>query len=55
GVCGGLALATGIGSWLWRMAFALLLLMGGSGLIAYLLLWFFVPPQSDAPRLPSTY
>jgi phage shock protein PspC (stress-responsive transcriptional regulator) len=43
GVCGGLAVATGMSAWLWRMVFTLLLLAGGTGLIAYLILWFFVP------------
>ena len=51
GVCGGLAAATGMGAWLWRMAFALLLLAGGSGLLAYLVLWFFVPPEPSTPLL----
>ncbi|HMN21829.1 MAG TPA: PspC domain-containing protein [Ottowia sp.] len=45
GVCGGLAQATGLDSWAWRLAFALLLLLGGTGLVVYLLLWIFVPPQ----------
>lgn len=45
GVCGGLAQATGLESWAWRLIFALLLLLGGTGLVVYLLLWIFVPPQ----------
>lgn len=55
GVCGGLATATGMGAWLWRMIFVLLLLAGGSGLVAYLVLWFFVPLEPAAPMLRSTY
>jgi phage shock protein C len=43
GVCGGLAAATGLESWAWRLAFALLLVFGGAGLVFYLLLWLFVP------------
>ena len=43
GVCGGLGRATGVESWVWRLLFALLFLFAGSGLIAYLLLWIFVP------------
>ncbi len=43
GVCGGLAEVTGMASWGWRMIFTLLVLFGGTGLLAYLLLWFFVP------------
>jgi len=43
GVCGGLARATAIESWVWRLAFALLLVFGGVGLLIYLLMWIFVP------------
>ncbi len=43
GVCGGLALSTGVDSWIWRLLFALLALFGGTGVLIYLLLWIFVP------------
>lgn len=43
GVCGGLALATGLESWAWRLIFSLLALCGGAGLVIYALLWIFVP------------
>lgn len=49
GVCGGLATATGMDSWIWRLLFALLCFAGGSGALIYLLLWIFVPPA----RLPG--
>lgn len=45
GVCGGLSRATGLESWVWRLIFALLVLMGGMGLVAYLLFWIFVPAE----------
>lgn len=45
GVCGGLASATGLQAWAWRCMFALLLLIGGSGVLFYLLLWIFVPDE----------
>jgi len=45
GVCGGLAQATGVESWLWRLILTVLLLFGGTGLILYVLLWIFVPAQ----------
>lgn len=45
GVCGGLALTTGMESWVLRLIFAVLLLCWGTGLIVYLLLWVFVPEQ----------
>jgi phage shock protein C len=43
GVCGGIALATGVEGWVWRLLFAVLTLFGGAGLLMYLLLWIFVP------------
>jgi phage shock protein PspC (stress-responsive transcriptional regulator) len=43
GVCGGIAKMTGMASWTWRLFFALLVLFGGTGILVYLLLWFFIP------------
>jgi phage shock protein C len=43
GVCGGIARATGMESWAWRLIFAVLLLCGGAGLLLYVLLAIFVP------------
>jgi phage shock protein PspC (stress-responsive transcriptional regulator) len=43
GVCGGLAPATGLPSWLCRLIFALLMVCGGTGLVVYLLMWILVP------------
>ena len=43
GVCGGIGRATGVESWVWRLIFAVLFLCAGAGLLAYLLLWLFVP------------
>ena len=45
GVCGGMGRATGIESWVWRLLFAVLFLFLGAGLLAYLLLWIFVPSE----------
>jgi len=45
GICGGLALSTGLESWIWRLLFTLLLFLGGSGLLLYIVLWIFVPEQ----------
>jgi len=45
GVCGGIARATGIESWLWRLAFALVAFAGGAGIVIYVLLWIFVPEE----------
>ena len=52
GVCGGLALATGITAWVWRLAFLLLLVCGGTGVVLYLLAWLLVPLAD--PVLPPS-
>ena len=43
GVCGGLGEYTPIPSWLWRAGFVGLIFAGGLGLVAYGLLWAFIP------------
>ena len=43
GVCGGLGKLTGVESWIWRLIWVALLLAGGIGFVAYILLWIFVP------------
>jgi len=45
GVCGGIAKMFGIESWLVRLAFIATLLFAGVGLLPYVLLWIFVPPE----------
>jgi phage shock protein C len=45
GVCGGLARATGVEAWVWRLLFAVLFIFAGAGLLAYVLLWIFVPSE----------
>jgi phage shock protein C len=45
GVCGGMARATGMEAWVWRLLFAALFICAGAGLILYLLLWIFVPSE----------
>jgi phage shock protein C len=45
GVCGGVADATGVESWVWRLLFVLLALCGGAGLVLYVLMWIFVPSE----------
>jgi phage shock protein PspC (stress-responsive transcriptional regulator) len=50
-VCGGLAPATGLPSWLWRLIFLALALCGGTGLMLYVLLWILVPTEAAAPDL----
>ena len=43
GVCGGIAVVSGVEAWIWRLIVALLALFGGTGVVLYLLLWIFVP------------
>lgn len=45
GVCGGLARAYGLESWVWRLVFALFVLTFGFGIVIYLLMWVFVPEE----------
>ena len=45
GVCGGIAHATGVDSWIFRLIFGVLFLFGGTGVLLYLLLWIFVPEE----------
>jgi len=52
GVCGGLSNFTGMDAWLWRLAFSLLLILGGTGLLVYVLLWILVPVETDTYRAP---
>ena len=47
GVCGGLGDMTSIPTWSWRILFILALLLHGMGLVVYVLLWIFVPLQSE--------
>jgi len=43
GVCGGLAPATGLPAWLWRLIFVLFVACAGTGVLLYALLWILVP------------
>jgi phage shock protein C len=45
GVCGGVAVITGVESWVWRLILAVLALFGGTGVLLYILLWMFVPDE----------
>jgi len=45
GVCGGIAVVTGVESWIWRLILAVLALFGGTGVLLYILLWIFVPDE----------
>jgi phage shock protein PspC (stress-responsive transcriptional regulator) len=45
GVCGGVAVLTGVESWIWRLLLAVLACFGGTGVLLYILLWIFVPDE----------
>ncbi|MBL8521035.1 MAG: PspC domain-containing protein [Betaproteobacteria bacterium] len=49
GVCGGLEDISTIPAWAWRILFLLTVFLNGLGLLAYMILWIFVP-QEPAPR-----
>jgi phage shock protein PspC (stress-responsive transcriptional regulator) len=48
GVCGGFGENTPIPSWLWRVIFLSSILMGGFGLITYLILWVSMPSAESS-------
>jgi phage shock protein C len=49
GVCGGLTEYSGIDPLLWRIGFVALTLLGGSGVLVYLMLWVLMPMGPVGP------
>jgi phage shock protein PspC (stress-responsive transcriptional regulator) len=47
GVCGGIAAITGVDTWIWRLLSVAGLFAGGLTLVLYILLWIFVPRESN--------
>jgi len=47
GVCGGIALLTGVEAWIWRLIFVLGLFAGGFTAVLYIILWIFVPREGQ--------
>lgn len=43
GVCGGFGEHTPIPAWLWRALFLILVVVWGTGLVAYIVLWICMP------------
>jgi phage shock protein PspC (stress-responsive transcriptional regulator) len=46
GICGGLGKYTGLESWAWRLIFVLFAFCFGTGLMAYVLAWIFIPEET---------
>jgi len=53
GVCGGFGEHTPMPSWLWRALFLLLLLLYGTGLVAYIVFWICMPPAEGQEKTTS--
>ena len=54
GVCGGLGRYFDIDPVLLRVSWVLLLLLFGTGLLAYLIAWLIMPPEPEEPELGET-
>jgi phage shock protein PspC (stress-responsive transcriptional regulator) len=52
GVCAGFAYWLGWPTWILRVLLVLLVVFAGSGILAYILLWIFMPAVDE---LPSDY
>ena len=50
GICSGFAYSFGIPAWIVRIAAVLLVLASGAGLLAYALLWIFMPQWHMDPQ-----
>jgi len=51
GVCGGLGDHTPIPAWAWRALFLILLLLWGTGIVAYIVLWICMPAAEQQADL----
>ena len=47
GVCGGLAKVSGMEAWIWRLVFVLFFFTFGFSFLLYILMWIFVPEESN--------
>jgi len=47
GVCGGIAQATEVETWIWRLLFVLGAFAGGATIVLYIILWIFIPREGD--------
>jgi phage shock protein PspC (stress-responsive transcriptional regulator) len=49
GVCGGLGAYSPVPSWVWRAIFIMLIFCGGTGVMAYIILWICIPGETANP------
>lgn len=49
GICSGLAYVTGTPVWCWRTGFVTVVLLGGAGILVYVILWMFMPKYDKTP------
>jgi len=54
GVCAGLAAYFGVDANLIRLAFAVLAIFGGSGVLAYLIAWAVIPEEGEGASIVET-
>ncbi len=52
GVCGGLAEYLDVDPTVMRVIFVLLGMLGGHGILLYIILWFIMPPESRVNKAP---
>jgi phage shock protein C len=55
GVCAGLAAYFGVDPTLVRLAFALLTIFGGAGILLYLVAWIVIPDEGDGASIAETF
>jgi len=55
GVCAGLAAYFGVDPTLVRLAFALLTIFGGAGILLYLCAWIVIPEEGDGASIAESF
>jgi phage shock protein C len=55
GVCAGLAAYFGVDPTLVRLAFAVLTIFGGAGILLYLVAWIVIPDEGDGASIAETF
>jgi phage shock protein C len=55
GVCAGLAAYFGVDPTLVRLAFAVLTIFGGAGVLLYLVAWIVIPDEGDGVSIAETF